>query len=72
MTSPRSAEEIDLNTPASRVKRQKRYLPHCVANIVGLKSVTARSIAYVAVQAGFFDVLSRVAFSYYLYSFGLR
>ncbi len=52
MTSPRSAEEIDLNTPASRVKRQKRNLPRCVANIVGLKSVTACSIAYVAVQAG--------------------
>ncbi|KAK0421608.1 hypothetical protein EV421DRAFT_1971308 [Armillaria borealis] len=60
MTSPRSAEEIDLNTPASRVKRQKRNPLRCVANIVGLKSVTARSIAYVAVQAGFFDVLSRL------------
>ncbi|KAK0484419.1 hypothetical protein IW261DRAFT_1456424 [Armillaria novae-zelandiae] len=50
MTSPRSADEIDLNMPASRVKRQKTNSQHCVANNIGLKSVTARSIAYVAVQ----------------------
>lgn len=57
-TSPTSAEEIenekDLEGPAARpAKRSRRHRAPTrghIANIMGMKSVTPRSIAYVAVQ----------------------
>lgn len=66
-TSPTSAEDIDdekdvdepARKPYKRSRRQRAPTRGNVANIIGMKAVTPRSLAYVAVQVGVNDQTSR-------------
>lgn len=70
-TSPNSASTIehehedDSGRPAKRVRRNAPSTRSNVATLIGMHSVTSRSIAYVAVQVSIFRVSTTVAQNIY-------